>query len=54
MVREFTDVFLEELSGLLSTRQVDFAIELQTRIALISNASYRTTLREFNELKDQL
>ena len=41
IVKEFSDVFLEELPGLPPNREVDFEIEIIPGAALISIALYR-------------
>ena len=43
IVREFIDVFLEDLPSLPPIREVDFGIDLEPRTALISKAPYRMT-----------
>ncbi|XP_059623101.1 uncharacterized protein LOC132266264 [Cornus florida] len=54
VVREFTDVFPEELSGLPVDRKVDFTIELVPGTTQISIAPYRMAPIELKELKIQL
>ncbi|KAL0548949.1 hypothetical protein IC582_013427 [Cucumis melo] len=54
VVREYPDVFPDELSGLPPPREVDFAIELESGTALISRAPYRMAPVELKELKVQL
>lgn len=51
MVREYPDVFLEELLGLLSHREIDFAIEIEPNIgphieSFIHNGSSETEVTE--------
>ena len=40
VVREFPDVFLEDLSGMPHERQVEFKIDMIAGVALIANARY--------------
>ncbi|KAA0054634.1 pol protein [Cucumis melo var. makuwa] len=54
VVREYPDVFPDELPGLLPPREVDFAIELEPGTAPISRAPYRMAPAELKELKVQL
>ncbi|KAL0554252.1 hypothetical protein IC582_008169 [Cucumis melo] len=54
VVREYPDVFLDELPGLPPPREVDFAIELESGTAPISRAPYRMAPVELKELKLQL
>jgi hypothetical protein len=53
-VREFPDVFLEELPGLPPERDVEFSIELKPGRAPVSRRSYRMPPNELVELKTQL
>ncbi|XP_040947321.1 uncharacterized protein [Gossypium hirsutum] len=53
-VKEFFDVFPDELPVLPSNHEVEFRIELLSRIALMSIAPYRMTLKELVELKAQI
>ncbi|XP_057965393.1 farnesyl pyrophosphate synthase 2-like [Malania oleifera] len=53
VIKEFSDVFLEDLLGLLPDREVDFAIKLAPRTAPISKALYRMASAELKELKEQ-
>ncbi|GJR35635.1 putative reverse transcriptase domain-containing protein [Tanacetum coccineum] len=53
-VRDFLEVFLEDLLGLLPTRQVDFQIELVPGATPVAWAPYRLTPSEMKELFDQL
>ena len=50
----FPDVSLEELLGLLSSRGIEFEIELLPRTTPISKAPYRTAPAELKGLKQQL
>nr|GEU92257.1 DNA-directed DNA polymerase [Tanacetum cinerariifolium] len=53
-VRDFPEVFLEDLPGLLPTRQVKFQIELFPDGAPISRATYILAPSEMQELSAQL
>ncbi|XP_016706988.1 uncharacterized protein [Gossypium hirsutum] len=53
-VREFPDVFPEELPGVPPDREVEFGIDLLPGNAPVSNAPYRMTSKELAELKVQL
>ncbi|KAA0063028.1 pol protein [Cucumis melo var. makuwa] len=54
IVREYPDVFPNELPGLPPLREIDFAIELEPNIVPISRAPYRMALAELKELKVKL
>ncbi|KAA0040306.1 pol protein [Cucumis melo var. makuwa] len=54
MVREYPDVFTDELPGLSPLKEVDFAIELEPGTASISRTPYRMALAELKELKVEL
>ncbi|GJX06056.1 reverse transcriptase domain-containing protein [Tanacetum coccineum] len=54
VVRDFPEVFLEDLSGLPLTRQVEFHIELIPRAAPVARAPYRLAPTEMKELAEQL
>ncbi|KAA0037806.1 DNA/RNA polymerases superfamily protein [Cucumis melo var. makuwa] len=54
VVKEFLDVFLDDLSGLPPDREIEFTIELLPGTAPISEAPYRMTPSELKELKMQL
>ncbi|XP_052878879.1 uncharacterized protein LOC128285422 [Gossypium arboreum] len=54
IVREYPDVFLEELPGLPPVREVEFGIKLVPGRTPISIALYRKALAELKELKAQL
>ncbi|KAL4010646.1 hypothetical protein IC575_030149 [Cucumis melo] len=54
VVRDYPDVFPEELSGLPPRREVEFAIELEPGTVPISRAPYRMAPAELKELKVQL
>nr|GFA47525.1 putative reverse transcriptase domain-containing protein [Tanacetum cinerariifolium] len=53
-VKEFPDVFLEELPGLPPVRQVEFQIDLIPRAAPVARVPYRLTPSEMQELSNQL
>nr|GEW24983.1 retrotransposable element Tf2 [Tanacetum cinerariifolium] len=54
IVRDFLEVFLEDLSGLPPIRQVEFYIELIPGVAPVAPAPYRLTPEEMKELVEQL
>nr|GEU36278.1 putative reverse transcriptase domain-containing protein [Tanacetum cinerariifolium] len=54
VVREFPDVFPEDLSGLPLVRQVEFQIDLIPRATPIARAPYRLAPSEMQELSNQL
>ncbi|KAL0554337.1 hypothetical protein IC582_008256 [Cucumis melo] len=54
VVRDYLDVFPEELLGLHPHREIEFAIELEPGTVLISRAPYRMAPAELKELKVQL
>jgi hypothetical protein len=54
VVREFQDVFLEELAGMPPDREVEFVIDLLPGTAPISKRPYRMPVEELKELKEQL
>lgn len=54
VVRDFLDVFPEDLSGLPPDPKVEFTIELQQGTQPISKATYRMTISELLELSKQL
>nr|GFB58858.1 putative reverse transcriptase domain-containing protein [Tanacetum cinerariifolium] len=54
IVRDFFEVFLEDLPGLPPTRQVEFQIDLIPGAASVAWAPYRLALFEMKELSDQL
>ncbi|KAA3484090.1 DNA/RNA polymerases superfamily protein [Gossypium australe] len=53
-VKDFPDVFSEELPGLPPVRKVEFGIELLPGTALVSIAPYRMAPKELAELKAQI
>jgi hypothetical protein len=54
VVREYPDVFPDELPGMPPDRDIEFAIELQPGTAPISKRPYRMPLAELAKLKKQL
>ncbi|GJU53289.1 reverse transcriptase domain-containing protein [Tanacetum coccineum] len=54
VVREFPEVFPEDLPGLPPVRQVEFQIDLIPRAAPVARASYRLAPSEMQELFNQL
>ncbi|GJZ32094.1 putative reverse transcriptase domain-containing protein [Tanacetum coccineum] len=54
VVRDFPEVFLEDLSGVPPTRQVEFQIDLVPGAAPVARAPYRLAPSEMKELSDQL
>ena len=54
IVREFPDVFPEELPGVPPERQVEFSIDLVPGAARIAKAPYRLAPPEMQELSSQL
>nr|GEV15916.1 putative reverse transcriptase domain-containing protein [Tanacetum cinerariifolium] len=54
IVRDFPEVFPEDLSGIPPTRQVEFQIDLVPGVAPVARAPYRLTPSEMKELVDQL
>jgi hypothetical protein len=54
VVRDFPDVFPEELPGMPPEREVEFVIDLLPGIAPISKHPYRMFVEELQELKKQL
>nr|GEY00737.1 putative reverse transcriptase domain-containing protein [Tanacetum cinerariifolium] len=54
VVKDFPEVFPEELPGLPPTRQVEFHIELIPGVAPVARASYRLAPAEMKELDEQL
>nr|GEZ05643.1 hypothetical protein [Tanacetum cinerariifolium] len=53
-VRDFLEVFLEDLPGLPPTRQVEFQIDLVQGAAPVARAPYRLAPSELQELSTQL
>ncbi|KAL0540790.1 hypothetical protein IC582_020804 [Cucumis melo] len=54
VVREYPDVFSDELPGLSPPREIDFVIKLEPGIAPILRAPYKMAPAELKELKVQL
>jgi hypothetical protein len=54
VVRDFPDVFPEELPGMPPEREVEFVIDLLPGTAPISKMPYRMSVEELKELKQQL
>jgi hypothetical protein len=54
VVREFLDVFLDDLLEMLHERAIEFKIELQLSTTPIAKASYKMSPVELAELKIQL
>jgi len=54
VVREFPDVFPDDIQGLPPPREIEFSIDLLPGTAPISKAPYRMAPAELAELKDQL
>jgi hypothetical protein len=54
VVRDFPDVFPEELPGMPPDRKVEFVIDLLPGTAPISKQPYRMSIEELKELKKQL
>ena len=54
MIKEFPNVFPEELSGLPPEREVDLVIEVLHGKTPTSRAPYRMAPTELKELKTQL
>jgi hypothetical protein len=54
VVRDFSDVFLEELPGVPPDREVEFVIDLLPGTTLTSKRPYEMYVEELKELKKQL
>jgi hypothetical protein len=54
VVRDFLDVFPEELPGVPPDREVEFVIDLLPGTAPISKRPYKMSVEELKELKKQL
>ena len=54
IVRDFLDVFPDDLPGLPPRQEIDFPIDLVPSTALISLPHYRMAPAELKELKTQL
>ncbi|GKB48131.1 putative reverse transcriptase domain-containing protein [Tanacetum coccineum] len=53
-VRDFSEVFPQDLPGLPPTRQIEFQIDLVPGATLVARAPYRLALTELQELSTQL
>ena len=54
VLKEYIDVFLEEIPGLPPKRELDFTIALVLGAVPSSKSPYRMNILELNELKSQL
>ena len=54
MVKDFLDVFLEELPGMPPDREVELVIDLLPETAPISKRPYMMSIEELKEPKKQL
>ena len=54
IVREFPDVFLEDLPGIPVDREIEFSIDVLPGISPILKAPYRMAPTELKELEEQL
>ncbi|GJV89286.1 putative reverse transcriptase domain-containing protein [Tanacetum coccineum] len=54
IIRDFPEVFLEDLPSLPPTRQVEFQIDLMPGVAPVARAPYRLAPSEMKELSEQL
>ncbi|GJW38073.1 hypothetical protein Tco_0063918 [Tanacetum coccineum] len=54
IIRDFPEVFPDDLPGLLPPRQVEFRIELVPRVMPVARAPYRLAQSEMKELLEQL
>jgi hypothetical protein len=54
MVREYPDVFLEELPGMPPDHDIEFLIELLPGMPPISKRPYRMPINELVELKKKI
>ncbi|GJS43045.1 hypothetical protein Tco_0568088 [Tanacetum coccineum] len=54
IIREFSEVFLEDFPGLPPARQVEFQIDLVPGVAPVARAPYRLAPAEMQELSTQL
>ena len=52
VVREFPDVFPEDLPGIPIDREIEFSVDLLPETSPISKASYRMAPTELKELKE--
>ena len=51
ILKEYSDVFSEEISGLPPKQELDFTIELVPSAVPSSKAPYRMNILELNEIK---
>ena len=54
MVKDFPDVFPEELPGMPPDRDIEFLIELLPGTGPISKTSYRMPAKDLEEIKKQI
>ncbi|GKA95486.1 hypothetical protein Tco_0817524 [Tanacetum coccineum] len=54
IVKDFPEVFLEDMQGIPPTRQVEFQIDLVPGVAPVARAPYRLAPSEMKELVEQL
>ncbi|GKF03234.1 putative reverse transcriptase domain-containing protein [Tanacetum coccineum] len=54
VVRDFPEVFLNDLSGLPPVREIDFRIDLIPGVSLVLKSPYRLAPSEMSELSNQL
>nr|GEW77440.1 putative reverse transcriptase domain-containing protein [Tanacetum cinerariifolium] len=54
VVKEFPDIFLEDLPGLLLVRQVEFQIDLIPGTTPVARAPYRLAPSDMHKLSNQL
>lgn len=54
IVKDFLDVFPEDLPGVLPDKQLEFTINLISRVGIISKTLYRMAPIELQELKLQM
>jgi hypothetical protein len=54
VIQEYTDVFLEELSGMPPDHDIEFIIDLLPGTPPISKRPYRMPINELVELKKQI
>jgi len=53
VVKEFPNVFPDEIPGMPPLREVEFCIDLTPRATPLSKAPYRMALAELQQLKTQ-
>jgi hypothetical protein len=54
VVKQFPDVFPEELPGMLPVRDIEFMIQLKHDTAPIYKTPFRMTIPELTELKEHI